>query len=98
MKLLQNQYQDIIQTLNEFNISTEKLSLVKKKGRIKIYIEGVGPHFEFFRRKSVSLTPIDHQWEKSEHYELNVAGSIALAADWAEVVTQFRKWLEALNA
>lgn len=93
MKLLQHQYQDIIHTLNEFNINTEKLSLVKKKGRIKISIEGVDPHFEFFRRKSVSLTPIDHQWQKSEHYELNISGSVASAADWGEVVSQFRKWL-----
>lgn len=95
MKLTRTQYQDILKTLTEFNIAQEKLSLVKKKGRIKLHIEGIDSTFEFFRRKSVSLTEEDHQWLQSELYEVNAAGKTSVVANWNEVISLLHKWLKA---
>ena len=95
MKLSKTQYQDIRRLLAEFGINQEKLSLVKKKGRIKLHIEGIETTFEFFRRKSVSLTEEDHQWQKSELYEVNAAGKASIVANWNEVISLLHKWLKA---
>jgi hypothetical protein len=94
MKLHQSQYQDILKLLDEFQIPHERLSLVKKKGRIKVQIKDVDSTFEFFKRKSVSLSEDGKEWQKSEHYELNVDGNPALLADWKEVITHLNKWLQ----
>ena len=94
MKLLPYQYQDILKAIDEYKIGHEALSLVKKKGRIKIHIEGFESYFEFFRRKSISLTELDHKWQKSEHYELNYNSQAVLAADWEDVLTHFNRWIE----
>lgn len=93
MKLLKNQYQDLLSILDDFGIEHERLSLVKKKGRIKIHIQGFDSYFEFFRRKSISLTDDDHKWQKSEHYELNYNSQAVLVADWNEVIAHFKRWV-----
>lgn len=93
MKLHKNQYQDILNTIDDFNIVQERLSLIKKKGRIQIHIEGIESYFELFRRKSVILTEPDHQWQRSGHYEIVVNGTPLLLADWQEVLTHLNKWL-----
>ncbi len=93
MKLHQSQYQDILKSLDAFQITHERLTLVKKKGRIRVQLEGVDATFEFFKRKSVSLSEQSHQWQQLEHYELNVNGQPALLAEWKEVVVHLSKWL-----
>lgn len=93
MKLLKQQYQDILNSLDAFHIAHQKITLVKKKGRIKIQLAGVESYFEFFRRKSVSLTDDDHQWQKSEHYELKVDGKASLVEDWEGVISHLNTWL-----
>lgn len=97
MKLHQTQYQDILNALDEFQIEHERLSLVKKKGRIRVQIEGVDSTFEFFRRKSVSLMEETKEWQKSEHYELSVGSNAALVADWIEVVNHLKRWLHTFS-
>ena len=94
MKLLKTQYQDIQKVMSEFNIAPERLSMVKKKGRIKIRIEGIDSIFEFFRRKSTILTPDDHQWEKLERYEISINGEVLYLSKWSEVVINLKNWLQ----
>ncbi|HEY5692732.1 MAG TPA: hypothetical protein VIS49_14850 [Cyclobacteriaceae bacterium] len=55
MKLQQTQYQEILNALDDFQITHELLFLVKKKGRVRVQIEGVDSAFEFFKRESGSL-------------------------------------------
>lgn len=90
MKLLPSQYQDLIEALDEVDIAHEQLFLVKKKGRICVHIEGVNATFEFFKRKSVSLSDETKEWRQSEHYELKVSDKEAVVADWKEVVSHFK--------
>ena len=97
MKLLQSQYQDVLQALDEFQINHDRLSLTKKKGRINVHIDGIDSSFEFFKRKSVSLSEDANAWEKSEHFELKAGGTAALVADWKEVVAHLKRWLQSLN-
>ena len=94
MKLLKSQYQDIVRGLEDFDIKIDRLSLVKKKGRIRIHIEGRASYFEFFHRKFTSLTPESHQWEKSGHFELNVDGVRTLEGSWDGVMSSYRSWLK----
>ncbi len=94
MKLLKTQYQDIQKVMKEFNIDPEQLSMVTKKGRIKIQIEGIDTFFEFFRRISTILTPDDHQWEKIEHYEINIDGKATDLSNWNEVIIKLKNWLQ----
>lgn len=93
MKLLKNQYQDVLEVLSDLKISEERLSLIKRKGKIQLRIEGIDGYFEFFRRKSTSLTSEDHQWQKSEHYELNIEGQTAMISDWDQVISYLKTWL-----
>lgn len=94
MKLLQIQYLDICEAINEFGIDRERLSLVKKRGRIKIQIEGISPSFELFKRKNVSLANPDHQWEKSEYYELTATDTQSIVSTWEEVISAFKIWIK----
>lgn len=93
MKLLQIQYLEICEVIKEFDIAKERLSLLKKKGRIKIEIEGISSSFDFFKRKGVSLANPDHQWEKSEYYELTAKDTPSTVSTWPEVIIAFRNWL-----
>lgn len=94
LKLLRTQYQDILQVLAELKIPLEKLSLVKTKGRIRVKVAGVDSHFEFFKKKSVSLTQDGHQWKELEHYELNVSGKRHYVLAWPDVVLALKVWLK----
>ncbi|MGE0589363.1 MAG: hypothetical protein AB7O48_12370 [Cyclobacteriaceae bacterium] len=94
MKLLKSQYQDIVGLANSFHISEKDISLIKRRGRINISIPDFTTSFEFFRRKSISLSADDHQWEKLEHYELNFSGQKIIVASWDEVVHHFERWLQ----
>jgi len=94
LKLLKTQYQDILQILAELKIPLENLSLVKTKGKIRVIVTGFDPYFEFFRRKSVSLTQEVHQWKELEHYELNVSGKLHHVPPWSDVVLALRAWLK----
>lgn len=96
MKLLKNQYQDILNVLQESGMSIENFTLTKKKGRIKIQVSGEDSFFEFFRRKSVALDEEDHQWRHSEHYELTSLGRQLIVAEWHEVMSKFKEWVDAL--
>lgn len=92
LKLLKVQYQDILQTLEDQKIPPENLSLVKVKGRIRVQISGIESYFEFFRRKSVTITET-HQWKDLEHYELNISGKHKIVTVWSDVVLEFELWL-----
>jgi hypothetical protein len=96
MKLLKTQYQDILSALDELSIAHERLSLVKKRGRIKIQIENINSSFYFFRRKSVSITT-EHQWEKSEHYEVTIDGKVSVTMGWDQVMVMIKSWLSSKN-
>jgi len=93
MKLLKTQYDDMVKEFDTCGITSDRILFVKKKGRIKITIAGFASHFEFFRRKSITLSE-SHQWEKSEYYELNIAGKPLTAANWTEVMISFADWLK----
>ncbi|MCB0487226.1 MAG: hypothetical protein R2820_09305 [Cyclobacteriaceae bacterium] len=93
MKLLKDQYQDIVGLANSFQLSEGDISLVKRRGRINISVTGFSSSFEFFRRKSVSLSANDRQWEKLEHYELNYDGQKIIVANWKDVTHHFGQWL-----
>ncbi|MFZ1807597.1 MAG: hypothetical protein WAU36_10265 [Cyclobacteriaceae bacterium] len=97
MKLSKTQYQDIIHVLDELKISQEKLSLVKIKGRIRISVTEQDSYFEFFRRKSISITKDQHQWKESEHYELTVSGKLHKVPAWPDVLKAFKAWIKNEN-
>ncbi|HRK52491.1 MAG TPA: hypothetical protein PK185_01160 [Cyclobacteriaceae bacterium] len=94
MKLSKHQYQDILQVLTELNIPPENLSLVKRKGRIRVIISGIDSYFEFFKRKSIAITRDGLQWKDVAHYELNISGIHKNVPAWIEVILEFRIWIK----
>lgn len=79
--------------LDELKISHEQLSLVKVKGRIRISVSEEDSYFEFFRRRSTSITKDDHQWRESEHYEITSSGNLYHVPAWSDVIKAFKVWL-----
>ena len=94
MKVTSQQVNGLNMVLQQCGVDKSRLSLVKRHGRINVFVEGLDSRFEFFRRKSISITPGDHQWEKLEHYEVNFGGNKIIVASWDEVIQQFRQWVQ----
>jgi len=96
MKLLSNQYEDITKILASAGFTIKDYSLVKRKGRIRVNIEGETAFFEFFSVGKVNLTD-QQKWQKSEHYEVSTLGERSIAEDWQAVMKAFKQWLATLK-
>jgi len=89
MKLTQSQYQSLAFILTQHGIDINSVSLIKKKGRIRIQLASMPTSFfEFFRRKSVV-----HQWENSEHFEITDGTTKQNVGNWEGVLVHFKAWL-----
>jgi len=99
VKLLKNQYQDILNAFQEFGMDSDSFALTKRRGRIIIQFSSRTSSFELYRRKLVTLSP-QRQWHHQEQYELHFHGNHHMVASWEDVMNQLRGWIaleEGLN-
>lgn len=94
MRLLKDQYQDILNAFQDFGIGPDLFTLTKKKGRIRIQVSGNESFIEFFRRKAVELNRDDLQWHHYEHYEINIAGQLHIVSNWTEFIDHLKAWID----
>jgi hypothetical protein len=81
-----------MQALDIKGIKASDISLIKRKGRIRIELAGENVYFEFFKRKSVQISDDKHQWERSEHFEIKTQSQALTVGDWEDVVKKLKAW------
>lgn len=81
--------------LDGAGVQADTWRLVKRKGRIRLEVDDRAGFFEFFKRKSVEINDLSHEWVESAHFEVLSEKGPMMVGDWQEVMVQLRLWLSA---
>lgn len=81
--------------LDDAGVAEGAWQLVKRKGRIRLEVEGRPGFFEFFKRKSVEIRDLSHEWVESAHFEILTEEGPMMVGDWQEVMSKLQLWLAA---
>ena len=98
MKLPKSYYDDINTAISVRQMPSTSFSFTKKKGWIYINHLASGHYFSFFRKKSVEISTLNHQWEDKETFRTKLyGGAVEEKSNWQDVMDSFREWLEGIQ-
>ena len=98
MKLPETYYNDINNAISKWNIPPASFSFTKKKGWVYVNHLASGHFFSFFRKKSVEISTLNHQWENKETFRTKFHGGIIEEkGNWQDVINSFKEWLAGIQ-
>ena len=98
MKLPGTYYQQINEAITQRKMPLDLFSLTKKRGWIYINYIPDNSYFSFFRKKSVTISEANHQWENQEIFKIKPSdGNHQQKENWQEVMASLSDWLKEIS-